>query len=444
MKEPDARAGSGRARLHEAFSFNRTITRNLQVKVLSELGVKGGRFVLVVIAARLLGQERFGLYAFAGSFAAILATMADFGLQLHLTREIARGGSGAVLRAASRAKFALTLLSVGVLLAGAMFYPRPEVRGLLLLAGAVLITQSWCEFWNAYFRGRQRLAEEARLGLLLVGIGSILGITFLLRGGGVIAVYAALLAAALITHVVAYLRVRRDLRAREPEARRLAEIAEPAARWQDEARRSLRNAAPIGLAILLSTIYFRIDMVILERCRSDAEVGAYGAAYRILESLLFLPALFAAAIYPAFAESTRAPRAEMRRLFRTTLRWMMSLSALLGVGLFLFAREAIQLLYGDAYADAVPLLRLLAPSLLFIFSNYALTHFLVASGEQRWNAVLAAICVPLNIGLNLLFVPTHGAAAAAVVTALTEGTITISAWILASRRIARQSEVAPT
>ncbi|MFN8547321.1 MAG: hypothetical protein U0527_04955 [Candidatus Eisenbacteria bacterium] len=93
-------SSDGAARLRERFRFDGREASNLKVKAISEILVKGGRFLLFVASVRLLGAEAFGRYAFAFTLGNILANGSDFGLQMHLSREVAQGPErrGAVLR----------------------------------------------------------------------------------------------------------------------------------------------------------------------------------------------------------------------------------------------------------------------------------------------------------------------------------------------------------
>lgn len=420
-------------RARRLLSFSGQVGSNLKVKALSEVGVKGGRLLLVVAAARIWGPERFGVYAFAAAFAGIVMTAADFGLQLHLARSIAQGGGRAALASAVRAKAWLSLATTAALAVACLLYPRPEVRAVLLAAGGMLLAQSWCEFWNHYFRGRQRLRDEALLNLVYVLGGSAVGCLALLRGADVLTLYLVLLGAALVGNGVGIARVGALLRG--SPAPPTPDAATPA---RLSAWTALKGAFPIGLAILLSTIFFRIDMVLLERIRGDAATGAYGAAYRLLESTLFLPALLLAALFPAFAEASRAPKEDLARLLHAGLRWMFLLGTGLAAAIVVAAPLGLRILYGEAYAESVVLLRLLAPTLCFIFPNYVLTHFLVATGEQKRNTWIMALGIPVNISMNLAVIPEYGARGAAVATMVTEVILLAATWIAAERRLARQ------
>lgn len=413
------------ARLWDSLGFDRRILSNIGVKALSETAVKAGRFLLILVAARTLDADGFGLYMFAFAFGSIFANASDFGLQMVLSREVARRHfpRNEVLGQIVRSKLALNLLVAIVLTVTILAYPRSaDVKSLLLLAGAAALLQSWTELWNYFFRGIQVLKHEAWLNFVHMAIGTGLGIAVLLRGGGPGGLFVSLIIAAVVANALAILvlRSRREL----VPAQRRAAIG-PA----------LRQAAPIGVAILLSILYFRIDVIFLERLRTDAEVGDYSAAYKVLESLLFVPSIFLAALYPAFAELASGGGRDLHRLYRSSLRWLGGLSLAFTVALVVGAPWILELLYGDSFASTVGVLRLLAPSLVFVFLNFGLTHFLVALGGQKWNAVFAGVCLAINAGTNALVIPTYGAAGAAATTVLTEAILFVLCYVAVRRRM---------
>lgn len=409
-------------RFAEPFRLERAVAANIAVKATSDVFVKAGRFVLIVAAARLLGPEDFGLFSFAFAFGSMLAVGSDLGLHLHLAREVAlveRSATRSLAEAVS-GKLLASCAILCALAAAFVLYPRPApVRWLLVLAGAYLLAQSWCELWNHFFRGAQSLGQEAALNALNTAVGTVVGIAVLAAGGRAHALYVALLVTAVATSVVALTLVRRH-------------GADPApASWRAGVG-ALRRAAPTGIAVLLTMIYFRIDLVFLERMRGDAEVGAYAAAYRLLEGLLFIPAFFMAALYPALSGASRRVE-DLRRLRSAGLHWMFLLSTLLVLALTMTAPWLLRLLYGEVYSEAATVLRVLSLALLFIFPNFVLTHLLVATGRQRWNAVIAGVGVAVNVALNLMAIRRFGALGAAAATVITEATLFTLATFAVSR-----------
>src|SRR5713101_9916279 len=70
-------------------------------KTFADLAGKGSLFVITVLAARMLSPQAFGVFSLASTLGWILAVVADFGIQLHVARAIARrpDDAAALLRA---------------------------------------------------------------------------------------------------------------------------------------------------------------------------------------------------------------------------------------------------------------------------------------------------------------------------------------------------------
>ena len=404
---------------------------NLKAKIASEIAIKLIRVVTIALAARWLGSKAFGSYAYALAIGYILVQFADFGLQLHLAREIARSpkDAGPVFASVARAKILLSGCVVGAFIViGLLQKSSAQDRLLLWILGGGLLLASFVEMANYVFRGFQKLDFEARLNVLHIGSASALGLAAIRAGWGARGLAGGALVAAVASAVIAAHWVHRHFI--------------PWQQWilprgRTGIMNALRPSAPIGVAILLAMLYFRVDVLFLERYQGKETVGLYAAAHKLLEAPMTLPAVFLSAIYPAFSELTQVSRESLRRLCRTSIIWLLLLSAPLACGLLWLAGPAVRLLYGAEYLRAVPTVQILSPALIFIFLNYALTHFLIGLGRQRYNAVLAGICLVVNIVGNALLVPRYGMAGAAGTRVLTEVTLFALAYPLVRHSLRR-------
>jgi O-antigen/teichoic acid export membrane protein len=194
---------------------------------------------------------------------------------------------------------------------------------------------------------------------------------------------------------------------------------------------AVRDVLPIGIGIVLSALYFRIDVFLIEFWQGTDVVGLYNAVFRLVEALRLFPAAVLAVALPV--------------LFRATdTRPLLSLSALLtgfsivvALLLGLAAPGVVLLLYGEPYIGAVPALRILLLSLPLMSLNYALTHQLLGWSGHRAYAVICAIALLFNIALNAQLIPALSLAGAAWSTLGTEVLLTIGCVIALSTRTAR-------
>lgn len=409
-----------------------TVRRNLQFKLVSELISRVIQFGFILVAARRLGMSDFGVYSYAVAWGFILAQVSDLGLQIFVTRELARQptDSPQIIGTALSVK---TLLSIAAALSLlAMVYTRSEPATssvILVLALATLLT-SYTEFFNYAFRGFQRLEFEAALTLTQRLLGPGLGLIALLLGASLYVVAWELLLAHSIVIALGYYLLQKYF------VRPNFQIS-----WT-WAWFALKEVLPLGLAIVFSGIYVRTGILMLESMRTLPDAGAWNAALRLTEPMQVLPAIALAAVFPAFAGS--ASTQVRRAMGGRTLGVLLLLAGTLAFLGWFGADAIVHAVYGPAFAESIGALRWLAIALIPMFLNYALTHFLVALGRQWLNALFTATMLLVNIGVNVSLIPTFGAEGAALAVVISEFTLFIlCAAAITSQAIWRQHRTRP-
>lgn len=182
----------------------------------------------------------------------------------------------------------------------------------------------------------------------------------------------------------------------------------------------LKEGWPFLFATLLSTVYYRLDIVILEQLASSSEAGVYNASMRVTDALMFIPMSAMATVYPMLAASYgRDPG-----VFQATLRRATMILGVAGmvvaVAVTAAAGPLIDVLYPDRFSRSVDVLRILGPMLLFYFLNHLGTQSLIAMNRERLlTAILGAVAF-LAVVLNILIVPRFGAIAIASVRLVME------------------------
>jgi O-antigen/teichoic acid export membrane protein len=160
-------------------------------------------------------------------------------------------------------------------------------------------------------------------------------------------------------------------------------------------------------------------MLMLGVLSSPKEVGLYSAAYRVLNQVLATYYLLTSVLYPHFARQ----RAEDRmRMLRPSI-----IFSLLGVGiviasmLIIWRRPLLTLLFGDQFAAAAPLLLLLTWAIPLDFLTSYLNNAYIAWGMDTAVLSCISLAATCNVILNLIWIPTYGATAAAINTLICYG-----------------------
>jgi O-antigen/teichoic acid export membrane protein len=407
------------------------VGRNTAVQVVGEVFSKLASAAFYIVMARELGRDGFGEFTFALSLALLLTTLSGFGTDALVTREVAREGGThelfwPALRIKSAVGFVAVLVAIGVAAAGS--WSTSTVVAVALLGVAALV-ELLSKTVYATFQGVEDMRPVALALLLQRVFTAAAGIAALVAGAGVVPVAGVYLAGALLAQLWAQ--------------QRLSRAGIRPARVRDRARTVglLKQSLPLGLTTLLGTVLFRIDTTILALMKDDAAVGIYGAAYRLLETTLFLSYAFGAALLPALSRAGRDTSPSLADLFGAATKVVAATLVPLGLTFALFARPIVDLLYGDAYAPAATPLRLLGGAAAFYGLSYLASGTLIAGGRQRVLPWVTAAVMVQNIALNLIFIPRHSYDAAAAATSISEVTLAVAMTFFVLRLSGRISFV---
>lgn len=199
---------------------------------------------------------------------------------------------------------------------------------------------------------------------------------------------------------------------------------------------------PFALTFVLTILYFRIDQPLIDIFRGFGEAGWYGAAYKPIESLLFVPITFLSVVFPVLSVYHRDRRSEMLDAVNRFYKALLLMGWPASVGIFVLAHPLTPLLLGHDYAPSEPALRVLALALGVAFVNNAFIGALNASDRQVSFTWAAAWSLVANLVLNLTLIPLFGYRGASWATVATELVLGVVGWVLTARYVGRVPVVA--
>lgn len=380
-------------------------------KAASDLAGKLSFFAVVVLAARWLSRPEFGLFSLAVTLGWMLSVASDFGLQLLVAREVARrpGDARAMFLRARRVRLMLTAVAAAIALPVAVGLGGDHALPFFLLVLAQLLS-ALVEFVNHLYRGLSRSDVESSLNLAQRAATLAAAVTLLVWHPSLFSLALALVGPAVITLAVSTAVARRLCGPQRVLERRAA--GEPAI------GRLWREAAPIGAGILLSALYFRIDVFLVERWSGLEAVAVYNAVFRLVEALRLFPSAVLAVVFPMLC------RARTLRPLGFVAGGLLAFGLAVGLAVYWPAAWLVQTFYGEAYLAAVPAFRVLMMAIPLFFLNYALTHQLVGWDAQRRYAHITALALVANVVTNAVLLPRLGIVGAAWATVLTEMVVT--------------------
>lgn len=404
---------------------SRVVGRN----ILSRLGAKLATYPLGLLASvlliRYLGVERLGQYAYVSTFASLFALLAGAGLPILLTREAARdkASAGRLLGGVLALQYGLSALTVVTVGVSALVLNPLRLALPIAVAGVGVAVSAlgapYLAILNAFEKMHLSSAIEVlstvfRVGLILAAIQLRLDVT------GLVAILLLNPFAALF---LTRLACERYCVSRTP-------VENPAL-----LKSLLVSSLPFALMVIFNNVYYRVDIIMLEKIQGHSAVGIYAAGYKVIDVLMIIGANVAGVLYPRMAAQSGTPEA-LGRTLETTYRYLTALAIPVSVVVTVLAPGLVAVLFGSAFSESVLPLRILAWSLAPTFMYLPLAHALNAAGrEWQWVAVLAINTV-VNLVLNLVLIPAYGAVGAAASTGVCElvGLILVSLLV---RRISR-------
>jgi len=394
------------------------LRRQAASRLVADLIGRGLSFGLAYVAQRLLGPADYGELTVALATGFVLTTLTDLGLQIIVTREIASQAAhdnGVQIANAGLTLKMLFALPVSLALIVLSLGRPPAAQFGALIVGVSLLLNSFVEYFGYALRGWQRADLEARWLLAMRVATALGGGLALFAGTGWAGLTLAYGGSAALTLIASYLWLQQQ----GPR------YFVPRLQFNRALQgRLLREALPLGGAIVVSIAYTRTAVFMLDALALPASVGAYGVAQKLTEPLALAPAAVLAAVFPVLArETAQNGYAATRSLRVRTLAALGLAGGVLGGAGALGGPWLIGLLYGAPYREAAPVLQALALALPLSFINYALTHFLIALNRQRLNLLFNVLVFGVNLAACAQWIPAHGATGAALATVLSEGVL---------------------
>lgn len=410
-----ARQGAAQsATVHPAQRLNtlRNAASNTLMLLSGQILTWTSTLILAAAYGRFLGAAKFGELYLATTFLSLIGFPIESSFNQQIVRDVAREPRDAhryiTMALALKGSLWVGLYILAQILAVALGYSSEErwliaVCGLMLISTAVSSTLISIE--TAYHR-----VGPAKFGVVLEkGLDCVLAVLLLRAGAGVQVVALVLLFGSIAGMTWQIVRVMHMIGIRFV--------------WAPQVARDLMRSGVSFLVYgVLGVIYYRIDTVMLSVFGTAAAVGVYGAAYRLLDTLMFVPGIVIGAVVSPmmskyFVDNTHKLRLTVEK--STIAMLLCSLPAT--AGLLVTAPNIIGFVYHrHDFVGSDAVLQGLAIGLIALYLNTVLTTVLVSTGQERKLPIMAAIALVFNVGINFVLIPRFMAVGAAWATSLTE------------------------
>ncbi|MBU1102630.1 flippase [Patescibacteria group bacterium] len=391
----------------------RKIALNTIVSALARIVGTALALVTIGLATRYLTKTEWGEYSLVLTFGGIFAVLAEWGLYQLMVREISKEG-------ADEEKIASNLFTLRLIISLFIFVLAPLISLLFPYSNqarmAILIGMAG--FW--LLSGTQVLMGvfQKYLRMDKVGLAEVVGraiqlalvFLFIKINLGLLWIVFALALSSLANFILVFLFARQYVRVR---------LAFDISFW----KKSFVQSFPLAISNILVMIYFSTDSLFLSVFKPVTDVGIYRLPYKILESLIFFPAMFVGLIMPLLSRFANSNWPQFKNVFQRAFDVIVVFTIPLVAGTLVLSPRIIDLLGGGRYPESAGVLNVLIVAVGAVFLGTLFSFALIAAEKQRTLLKISLAGAVVNVVLNLVLIPRYSYMAAAATTVLTEALV---------------------
>ena len=309
-------------------------------------------FLTLPYLTRVLSVEGYAMVAYVKSVMQYMQLMVEFGFMLSSTTAIvAAAGDGKkigyVVSHTILAKLLLSCAALAVLavMTASIDLLRQNVTYVLLSFVTVALSSFLVDY---LFRGLEQMQEITFRFVTMKGIATALTFFFVRSDGDLLWIPVLDILGTLVSLVLVWSRVRRYH----------IELCLP--RLQ-ESWRQLKNSFRYFVSDIATTAFGALNTVLIGIMLPTAQIALWSVAMQIISAVQVMFNPITGSIYPEMVRSRSLSL--LKKIFRICIPILLVGAA----ALYFLAELAIVIVSGEKYLDAVPLLRLLIPILIFSF-----------------------------------------------------------------------------
>ena len=387
------------------------IFNNVGWVTLSLIVVNICAFVWTISIARYLGVVEYGILSFAISFTVLLGMGTDIGMTTYSTREISADHS-------KTQKFINNIIPFKIVLSAILFvftwvllkllgYNNLVIEVSLIMSFETILI-CMLNFIVGVFQANEMQKTNAIVGITTSFLLVFVTLAVIYFDLGLIFIALAYTFAYLFNMVSMYIALRRTFGVPK------FEIDWPF--WLETAKKSI----PFGLSIFFYTIYFSIDVVMIQFLVGDYPTGIYNSAYKIVSVFVAFYSIYQAVIFPLmsklYSEDTNLLKVSFEQSFKYSLLILLPVC----IGVYLYSPFIINLIYTSEFALASVPMQILIWTVVFMFINGVATSLLNSIGKEISVTKSYIIAAVFNIVLNCILIPRYTYIGASISTVLSE------------------------
>lgn len=358
------------------------LSKNILSLSVADLARRLFGFITVAYLARIVGTETFGALNTAYAVLAYGVVLSTSGLTTYGIRSVAQGASNELVSTIISERFTttvLTLVLIGV--CSYAFIEHSTVKLLVLLFALTLIPQAFNVEW--YYQGKESMAIVALARSTLSLVPMVVALLFVHTSSDIWKVALGSFAGDSLASMLLFWKLRSDgvrVHFRVTVVPRL-----------------FLHSFPLTAGIMLATLVINFPPLALSIVRSQADVGLYSAASKLVFFLLIGDRLLGAVLLPALSRKSTDSVDSLSSLIVQAFQWiLLSTLPILIAGMF-FAEDVFGLVFGAQYSIAAPVLQVFLWYFLVTMLHTVGTSLLIALKNERFYGTVMGLTALLYV-----------------------------------------------
>ena len=364
--------------------FKRKSVRGGAAAILAQVTSMVLQLGTMFILARLLAPSDYGLQSMVLTLTAFMSLFKDAGLSVaSVQREnLSHEQISTLFWINIGLGVLLTILVAACAPLLAAFYREPRLLWLTIASSTIFFFNSLAIQHRALLDRSMRFATSAKIDVAASIVGAVVAITLAILKFGYWALILQNIALPVVVAVAVWIAM--PWRPGRP-------------RWTAEMRSMVNFGGTVTLNGIVVYIAYNTEKVLLGRYWGAGPLGIYGRAYQL--ATLPVQQLITAVHSVAFSVLSRMQNEveRLRRAYLKSLSLIVTLTVPVVIGSALFSEEIVRVVLGPKWSASAPVLRLLAPTVMFLALVNPFSWFLRATGRVVRSLNTAFLICPVVI-----------------------------------------------
>ena len=389
----------------------KTMFNNFSWVLISQILVSILGFIWTILIARYLGVSKNGIIGFATSLVGIFGLTLDLGVTSYTVRQIATDNDSAqkYLGNVFPLKCILSIGSFVLLLIVLILMKCDELTITITLLFMInSIFQTIITTLNGSFQAFKKMKYQGIGNILLNVLLFLFILLSVYTDLGIYGITESYVLANFMGLVYEYYAFNKH-------------IIKPKFEFDKTFCKTLiKSSLPFALISILFTIYYSIDIVMLNKLVGSYETGLYTAACKIISVVTTFYGIYSAVIFPVMSKLYKNDANSLVLTYEKSIKYLMLIIIPIAISTMFYSGDIIKFIYGAEYYSASSILIILIWTACLLFANGAGNTLLNASHHEVTVTKIYFTAAVFNIITNFILIPYLSYIGAAITTVLSD------------------------